>query len=320
MRPFASVLLVALLHVATGGSVAWAKEAAAVGQNPPPITVKQKPHLKAAKPKPALAKPETPEPRVVEDTVPAGRYYVGRASGMRDYRALFNADTAGYRVMRGEVRARLFDEVTVWAILHGYQFEPPCGACDRSDPAKPVSHVSWRDAAVWANALSEMQGLDAVYRSQDGQPIRSSVPPEGIDRAVIEPTLTGYRLPTIPEWQIAIRGADKALTDGTYGALPVPTPNALGLIDTSGPLAEWTSSSMAIGDGKPRYFVCNETVDGVVSLNTCTAHETGAADQSIGFRLIRRLDDKPPAVPAAGRSEKPVVTLPSRLSKTPRAP
>ena len=239
-----------------------------------------------------------PVPQVADGgdiRVPAGSYYVGRAMGDLDYKKLANASTPGFLVMRGEVTQRLFAEIVAWGTLHGYAFEDACKTCDRSHDAQPVATVSWRDAALLANALSERAGLDVVYRDQAGLPVREST---GIDHAVVEPTLTGYRLPTIPEWQIALRGADKALVDGSYGG-PAQSPNALGLIDTVGPLGEWTASSMDPVEGKRRYFHCNETVDGVMRLSNCGEHAPGWADASVGVRLVRKLT-LPPAQPDRG--------------------
>jgi formylglycine-generating enzyme required for sulfatase activity len=233
---------------------------------------------------PARAAPPA-APDIVEIRVPAGSYYVGKASGDLDYKKLANASTAGFLIMRGEVTQGLFAELVAWGTLHGYAFEDACTTCDRGHDALPLAHVSWRDAALLANALSERAGLDAVYRDKDGQPVREAA---GIDHAVVEPTLGGYRLPTIPEWQIALRGADKALADGSYGG-PPKSPNALGLVDTAGPLGEWTASGMDLGDGTPHYFFCNETVDGVMRLSQCDLRSPGFAEVFVGFRLVRKL-------------------------------
>lgn len=217
--------------------------------------------------------------------VPAGKYYVGRVTGQRDYQALANATTPGFLVLRGEVTQGLFGAMTAWGILHGYSFGDSCKDCDRSHDAAPVAGVTWRDAALLANALSERDGLDAVYRDAAGQPVRDA---KTMDRAVIEPTLSGYRLPTIPEWQIALRGADKGLADNSYGT-PGRSPNALGLTDTAGPLAEWTASSMDTGEVRKNLFACNEARNGVIEWSNCSARPSTAADPDLGFRLVRKL-------------------------------
>jgi formylglycine-generating enzyme required for sulfatase activity len=256
----------------------WASPALAATMSPVGVPAR-------AVPAPTVAAPAPPAADGGDVKVPAGSYYVGRATGDLDYRKLANATTPGFMVMRGEVTQGLFAEIVAWGTLHGYAFEDACKTCDRSHDDKPVATLSWRDAALLANALSERAGLDAVYRDQAGQPVREAT---GIDRAVVEPTLTGYRLPTIPEWQIALRGADKALVDGSYGG-PAKAPNALGLIDTAGPLGEWTASSMDPVEGKRQYFHCNETVDGAMRLSNCGQHAPGWADATVGVRLVRKL-------------------------------
>ena len=227
-------------------------------------------------------------PGIVEGRVAAGSYYVGRVFGPRDYRALANASTPGYLVMLGELTQGQFRQIGAWASQHGYTFGPPCKACDRAHPAAPVVGVSWREAALLANALSEMRGLDPVYRDKAGAPVRSAMPPEGLDHAVVEPSQSGYRLPTIPEWHIAMRGGGKALAEGSYGATPGPAPNALGLTGAAGPLAEWTGNSTDLGDGKPLFYACNEPVDEHPSLTACDPHSPGFREGLIGLRFVRK--------------------------------
>jgi formylglycine-generating enzyme required for sulfatase activity len=264
----------------------------------PDATAPAKP--KAERPQETRPVPAKPDKAVADEVpVPAGRYYVGRATGLLDYARLANASTPGFLVMRTLVTQALFKQVTDWGVQHGYTFEPLCAACDRHDPTKPVTSVTWRDAAVWANALSEMRGLDAVYRSPEGQPIRVSVPPDVIDRAVIEPTLSGYRIPTIPEWQIALRGADKAMADDTYGLRATDGVNALGLAGVAGPLAEWTATASNLDDTTHAHahYACNRLQDGVPNLSACDLESAGFSDGLLGVRLVRKL---PPAskVPA----------------------
>ena len=244
---------------------------------------------------PAMAAAPPPAPVASEVKVAAGSYYVGKATGIFDYKKMANATTPGFLVMRAEVTQGLLEEVFAWGTLHGYDFEDACKTCDRDHDDRPAGGVSWRDAALLANAMSERAGLDAVYRDRQGQPVHAAA---DIEHAVVEPSLPGYRIPTIPEWQIALRGADKAMADGSYGG-PVTSPNALGLIDTAGPLVEWTASSMDLGDASPHFFFCNEEVDGVRRLSQCDLRSPSTAASFVGVRLVRRLGAEPKGSPAA---------------------
>lgn len=137
----------------------------------------------------------------------------------------------------------------------------------------PVVNVSWTDAALFCNWLSERDGLDPVYRTERGRVT-------GFDGGA-----NGYRLPTEAEWAWAARFQNgdmrkfpwgdelpvrknsgnyadnnaaqlvpavlRSYTDRYAATAPVATfsANGLGLYDLGGNVSEWIHDLYTIGTG-----------------------------------------------------------------------
>lgn len=83
----------------------------------------------------------------------------------------------------------------------------------------PVTSLTWRDAMVWCNALSEMQGLKPVYCTDKDfkTPLRDStgvavndlkkyaIKPGEVDNPYVNTNANGFRLPYVREWEYAAR-------------------------------------------------------------------------------------------------------------------
>lgn len=120
------------------------------------------------------------------------------------------------------------------------------------DDSIAVANVSWYDAVLFCNALSKQVGLDTAYVYEE---VGLS---NYLKNVEIDYGVKAVRLPTETEWEIACRGGttttyywDVAIASKyAYYGQSNPTgptkvgmylPNAFGLYDMSGNVAEWTN-------------------------------------------------------------------------------
>ncbi|MCL2373691.1 MAG: formylglycine-generating enzyme family protein [Treponema sp.] len=153
---------------------------------------------------------------------------------------------------------------------------------------RPVTHVSWYDAIVFANRLSIMRGLTPAYELPDDWPTYTSwssdpdtwgdVPTISNVRwnnVQIADSSDGYRPPTEAQWEFAAKGGNTvgeftfsgndnhalvAWTLGNSGGSPrmvgLLDANGLGIYDMSGNVWEWMQNWWAGGlhpAGGPQY-------------------------------------------------------------------
>jgi formylglycine-generating enzyme required for sulfatase activity len=213
-----------------------------------------------------------------------------------------------------------------------YNFSGDMGSARRNislsrGPREPVTQVSWFDAVVWCNALSELYGLEPVYLNEEGEvereasPFRLTTyaeyhyPNEGryeqrpIDTAMVfdflpDPKRNGYRLPTVVEMRsIGMTERDGPLnktgtvdtgwfmenSGGKAHPVGTKTANAQGIHDALGNVQEWTYGGSGLF-GQNRYG--NDFVfasDNYPHTMNRQDH-VSSARAYLGFRPVRRAE------------------------------
>ncbi|MEM1136409.1 MAG: SUMF1/EgtB/PvdO family nonheme iron enzyme [Bacteroidota bacterium] len=127
-------------------------------------------------------------------------------------------------------------------------------------PDCPVEQVTWYDAVVFCNKLSELTGLTPYYTVDKTQTDSNNLNKEGAKKWLVttNTNANGYRLPTEAEWEYAAKGGIKS-KGYTYAGSNNPDevawynknskrktqpvgglqPNELGIYDMSGNVREW---------------------------------------------------------------------------------
>ncbi len=159
---------------------------------------------------------------------------------------------------------------------------------------RPVDSVSWWDAVIFCNRLSEQLGMEAAYF---------------ITESTIQevPLANGFRLPRWEDWKCAARSqqvhrfsgasdpdlvgwVDKSVSSTQRVA--TKEPNAWGFYDMTGNVAEWCwNEGVAPEDCMKRLIAGGSYRDPIewVRIDAANFEDPRFSSQDLGFRISRRL-------------------------------
>lgn len=162
---------------------------------------------------------------------------------------------------------------------------------------KPVESITWKDAAIFCNRLSQMKGLSPCYEfSKEGGEVE------------FHKQLDGFRMPTEAEWQYACQANTVKIRYGELNEIAwfkknsknethevgLKKPNEWGIYDMLGNVWEWCSD---IYDekvyGSYRIFRgggwCDEERS-VMATNRRRSHPNVFQIDDLGFRIAKSMN------------------------------
>ena len=169
--------------------------------------------------------------------IPAGRFKMGRENGEADEGPVHEVEVDAFLIDRYEVTQELWDKLVLGNPSHF------------KGPKRPAEMISWGEAALFCNKRSEAEGLEPCYDEET---------------ALCDFEANGYRLPTEAEWEYACRAGSE--DDYHFGPDPnrlghsawykdnaskrtqpvgQKSPNAWGIFDMHGNVAEWCNDMYA---------------------------------------------------------------------------
>ncbi len=250
-----------------------------------------------------------------------------RVSETLDMATFQPLETPPFHISKCEIPYVLFQRVRRWAVAPQFVFDEfypyvtlndgDMGSMDfgvhEHGSDEPVTDLTWLDAALWCNMLSEYEGREPVYYLDAEFTLpqrRACVRRWGHRNSMYDPQLfvkwsaDGYRLPTAAEWMAAADGVNFSVNHPGQSTLPVgtTTPSKNGLYDLHGNVWEYIWDAGKSYDPSPTNFIAKHTVlggDFTAASNPWKNKANPYGDEphnghfSIGLRVVRREKNLP---------------------------
>ncbi len=160
----------------------------------------------------------------------------------------------------------------------------------------PVENLTWYDAAMFCNKLSEKEGYEVYYQFAEIQKTGNNITSA---KVTYNKQTKGFRLPTNVEWRYAAAGGSKSQgykfsgsntpgevawykdnSEGKTHSVASKKANELGIYDMSGNVWEWTNSVWFMGGA------CVESVSNIETKSD-NNDKPGNCNKYTGFRVAR---------------------------------